>query len=99
MDRSMPHLDGAGAAAALRALGFTGAIIGVSGDVMAAERRTFEAAGLTSFLAKPVGRKQLVDAIVATVSAGGGGAGGSGSGGAGGAAASDAATDSGGGDR
>ena len=78
LDGQMPVLDGHGAATALRAMGFTGAIVGVSGNALAEDVAAFVAAGADSVVVKPV-RLAMLEAQLAAVGlalgAGGGGGG------------------------
>jgi len=63
LDRSMPIMNGFEACVCFRALGYTRPIIGISGDVMAAEEAAFASAGLSAFLSKPITKALLVDTL------------------------------------
>lgn len=54
MDMSMPRLGGVDATQAIRALGFSGLIIGCTGHSDAHSREVFSAAGANRTLVKPV---------------------------------------------
>jgi len=60
LDRMMPGLDGAATATALRAGGYTGAIIGVTGDVHPEDTEVFLANGVDAVVPKPVHMAQLL---------------------------------------
>lgn len=64
MDKSMPVMDGFTAAISLRNLhGYTGHIIGVTGNALQQDIKDFKANGATSVLTKPVDRKLLQSAV------------------------------------
>lgn len=54
MDFEMPVLDGPGACKAIRAMGYNKTILGVTGNVLPADRATFVAAGANDVLHKPL---------------------------------------------
>jgi CheY-like chemotaxis protein len=78
LDRSMPVLDGLEAAAQLRAAGYGGVIVGVTGDADAAASAEFVRRGADAVLGKPVRVPELV-AVLQRGRAGGGGSSSSGS--------------------
>ena len=55
----MPIMDGPAATKAIRALGYKGCIIGISGQVQEDDKRTFLDAGADVVLPKPVDVKTL----------------------------------------
>eukprot|EP00607_Mallomonas_marina_P008788 CAMPEP_0182419370 /NCGR_PEP_ID=MMETSP1167-20130531/3831_1 /TAXON_ID=2988 /ORGANISM="Mallomonas Sp, Strain CCMP3275" /LENGTH=112 /DNA_ID=CAMNT_0024594251 /DNA_START=335 /DNA_END=673 /DNA_ORIENTATION=- len=54
MDYEMPNMDGPTAAKELRAMGFRGKIIGVTGNTMPADIHSFMAHGADDVLTKPL---------------------------------------------
>jgi CheY-like chemotaxis protein len=63
MDKEMPVMDGHAATAELRARGFGGVIVGVTGDVHPAEVAAFTRAGADAVIGKPVRVGELLDTI------------------------------------
>ena len=63
MDMQMPVLDGYAATTQLRKLGYTGAVIDLTADALSDDRQKCIDAGCDDFLAKPVNRQQLYDAV------------------------------------
>jgi CheY-like chemotaxis protein len=53
VDRNMPVMDGLELCQQLRTRGFTGPIIGVTGDALQSDRDAFIAAGASAVLSKP----------------------------------------------
>ena len=64
LDMQMPVMDGFEAAQALRARGYRGAILALTANVMAEDRRRCLEAGCDEFLGKPVRGRHLLDACV-----------------------------------
>jgi CheY-like chemotaxis protein len=62
-DKSMPRMDGDDAVRRIRALGYRGAIVGITGNALPEDQAAFRDAGADSVVAKPVS----VDAIAAEV--------------------------------
>ena len=62
MDMHMPRLDGYGAVRTLRARGFQGPVIALTGDSDQGDRERCIASGCSEYLAKPVDRGRLLDA-------------------------------------
>ena len=54
MDNSMPVMSGRESTAALRSRGFSGVIIGVTGDALQSDISAFLASGVTAVLSKPI---------------------------------------------
>ena len=63
MDYVMPTMDGLATVAYLRRAGFTGYIVGVTGNAMADDVDAFKQAGADDVLNKPVDRKRLVSRL------------------------------------
>lgn len=63
LDLAMPRIDGLEVARRLRALRFTGQIVGVSAHAGAHEREEALAAGMNAFLVKPVRLAELLSAL------------------------------------
>ena len=63
MDYQMPTMDGPTAIAAIRALGYKGVILGLTGNVMAGDQDAMTAAGADGILAKPLDVTILWDAL------------------------------------
>jgi CheY-like chemotaxis protein len=63
MDFVMPVMDGPTATKAIRALGFTGPIIGLTGNAMDSDLKLFRAQGATDVLTKPM-KIEDFDAVV-----------------------------------
>jgi CheY-like chemotaxis protein len=59
MDFVMPNMNGPAATQAIRALGYTGLIIGVTGNALTEDKSTFLQAGATEVLLKPLKMKTL----------------------------------------
>jgi CheY-like chemotaxis protein len=62
-DKSMPRMDGDDAVRRIRALGFRGAVVGITGNALPDDQRAFRDAGADAVVAKPVS----VDIIAAEV--------------------------------
>lgn len=54
IDYQMPKMDGPTAIAAIRALGYKGIILGLTGNVLAADQDVMMAAGANDVLTKPL---------------------------------------------
>lgn len=65
MDFMMPVLDGPGAAMALRQRGYTGVIIGVTGNALEDDRKRFIACGANAVVTKPLSPAALDSALAA----------------------------------
>lgn len=63
MDMEMPKLDGYGATARLRALGYSGPIVALTAHAMAAHRERTASAGCDHHLVKPIDRRALLDTL------------------------------------
>ena len=63
MDFYMPRMHGPEATKAIRALGYSGNIIGITGNGIAEDRDEFMKSGLDSILIKPIGREDLEKAL------------------------------------
>jgi CheY-like chemotaxis protein len=59
MDMTMPRMNGLEATAAIRALGFTGLMVGCTGNAMAKDVNAFMQAGVDHVLAKPIDTGEL----------------------------------------
>ena len=60
MDFVMPNMSGPDATRAIRELGYTGPIIGVTGNALNEDKETFMNAGLTDIIVKPLRMEALV---------------------------------------
>jgi CheY-like chemotaxis protein len=72
LDHEMPGLGGRATAAQLRALGFRGLIVGVTGNASATDAAEFVRAGANTVLLKPVNVPQLVALVDAHMQHGSG---------------------------
>ena len=63
MDYQMPVMDGPTAARKMRDLGFTGVIIGITGNALASDLECFLSRGANKVLTKPVNLNGLEDAF------------------------------------
>jgi two-component system, sensor histidine kinase SagS len=63
MDKEMPVCDGFEAAVRLRAMGFSGLILGVTGNAVAADTQAFVEKGVDAVIFKPVSMPVLVERI------------------------------------
>lgn len=64
LDRNMgPGLDGLQTASKMRKRGYTGLIIGVTGDVLTADQEAFRLAGLDGLLCKPITSKDITSML------------------------------------
>jgi PAS domain S-box-containing protein len=70
LDMQMPELDGYGAAAKLRARGFTGPIVALTAHAMADDRARCLRSGCSDYLSKPVDRVRLVQVVAHNLEAG-----------------------------
>lgn len=62
-DKSMPVMDGLDSTRRMRAAGYKGAIVGITGDATAEDRALFMRAGADEVLSKPVSKAELAAAI------------------------------------
>ena len=63
MDYQMPTMDGPAAITAIRALGYTGIILGLTGNVAAGDQDTMVKAGADGVLTKPLDVNILWDTL------------------------------------
>ena len=63
MDFVMPNMNGPNATRAIRQLGYTGPIIGVTGNVLDEDRIVFMNAGATNVVIKPLKMNKLLDFV------------------------------------
>ena len=63
MDMQMPVLDGLAATRALRAGGYTRAIIALTANAFARDMQNCIAAGMNDYIAKPVKLNELVEVL------------------------------------
>jgi CheY-like chemotaxis protein len=63
MDKHMPELDGLQATLQLRQLGYTGLIIGITGDVSAEDAAEYRGYGADDVLCKPTTKCALSTAL------------------------------------
>ena len=68
MDYQMPNMDGPTAISRIRALGFAGPIIGLTGNALECDRITLLSAGANNVLTKPVDPEELEKVIAACLS-------------------------------
>ena len=66
MDYQMPNMDGPTAAKAIRTQGYSGVIIGITGNAMASDIAMFMSNGANKVLTKPVDLTMLEDAFEGT---------------------------------
>jgi len=59
MDFEMPIMNGPNAAEAMRKAGYTGLLIGITGNIMASDRTEFITAGANHVLNKPIRLRDL----------------------------------------
>eukprot|EP01041_Mallomonas_annulata_P012181 gene12181-biopygen5948 len=59
----MPVMDGPSAAKAMREMGFTGPIIGVTGNAIGADVKTYLSNGANEVLTKPLNVNRLGDVL------------------------------------
>ena len=64
MDNQMKNMNGPEAAIEIRKLGYTGLIIGITGNVMEPDVSIYKNAGASYVLAKPTNSKYIHDLIV-----------------------------------
>ena len=60
MDMVMPNCDGLSASRAIRALGFTGVILGITGNAQQSDIDSFLDAGADAVLSKPIKMEQVL---------------------------------------
>ena len=63
MDFQMPNMDGPTAASLMREMGYTGPIIGVTGNALASHSKTFVDGGANKVLSKPMVFSTLIAAL------------------------------------
>ena len=64
MDNRMPRKDGLQTTRELRGLGYSGIIIGVTGDAQEEDMKAFKAAGADDVLSKPITFRQLESCLI-----------------------------------
>ena len=64
MDNQMPRMTGQEAAAALRGAGYTGRIVGVTGNAVGGDGAAFIAAGVDAVVFKPCSGEGLLKAMM-----------------------------------
>ncbi|RYE83924.1 MAG: response regulator [Methanosarcinales archaeon] len=69
MDKEMPVMDGYEATRAIRAAGYTGFMIGVTGNAVALDQAEFMRQGLNALLTKPVDMPALYALLATAASA------------------------------
>ncbi|MBS2019137.1 MAG: response regulator [Deltaproteobacteria bacterium] len=63
MDVQMPEMDGLEATRRLREVGYQGTIIALTASALSEDREACSVAGMNDFLAKPIDRRALVEAL------------------------------------
>jgi len=63
MDFIMPNMQGPEAARGMRELGYTGLIVGITGNALSADRDRFISGGANMVLTKPVNIAELDNAL------------------------------------
>ncbi len=64
MDNQMPLMTGQEAAAALRGAGYTGRIVGVTGNAVGGDGAAFIAAGVDAVVFKPASAQSMLDGLL-----------------------------------